>query len=93
MLLKFVDSGYARDELVAAKEKALLIDRETVLRNANLDDLKSQAGNDALTYVIYHDTFELRFIVVQELTMLSSPSPLVHFVISHYQVIMKKRHR
>ena len=55
MLLRFVDSGYDRDELCAAKEKALLINRDEVLRNANLDTLNSQIGNDALTFVINHD--------------------------------------
>ena len=55
MMLKFVDSGYDRDELCAAKEKALLINRDEVLRNANLDTLNSQIGNDALTFVINHD--------------------------------------
>ena len=55
MLLKFIDSGYARDELFAAKEKALLIDRVEVLRNASLDTLNSETGNDALTFVINHD--------------------------------------
>ena len=50
MLLKFVDSGYARDDLIAAREKALLIDRMDVLRNANLDTSNSTAESDSLTF-------------------------------------------
>ena len=41
MLQKFVDSGYCRDMLNAAKEKALMIDRMDVLRNANFDTSKN----------------------------------------------------
>ena len=41
MLLKFVDSGYARDDLIAAREKALLIDHLDALRNASLDTSNS----------------------------------------------------
>ena len=55
MLLKFIDSGYARDDLIAARDKALLIDRMDVLRNANLDIPNAQAESDSLTFVINHD--------------------------------------
>ena len=55
MLQKFVDSGYSRDVLIAAKEKALMIDRMDVLRNTNLDNPNSQAESDSLFFVINHD--------------------------------------
>ena len=55
MLLKFIDSGYARDDLIAAREKALLIDRMDVLRNASLDTPNSKTESDSLTFVINHD--------------------------------------
>ena len=55
MLLKFIDSGYARDDLIVAKDKALLVDRKEVLRNANLD-VPKKSDDDSLTFVINHDS-------------------------------------
>ena len=37
------------------REKALMIDRMDVLRNANFDTSKSQAESDSLTFVTNHD--------------------------------------
>ena len=50
MLQKFVDSGYSRDVLIAAKEKALMTDRMDILRNTNFDNPNSQAESDSLFF-------------------------------------------
>ena len=55
MISKFVDSGYDRDDLLVAKDKALLVDRVAVLRNANNAPTRSSSGDDTLTFVINHD--------------------------------------
>ena len=56
MLCKFIDSGYVKEELLAVKEKALLIDRDEVLKNAddNFEILKTR--DDTLTFIINHDS-------------------------------------
>ena len=55
MFSKFVDSGYAPDDLLVARDKALLLDRMDILRNASLDSPKPLTGSDSLTFVINHD--------------------------------------
>ena len=55
MISKFVDSGYDHDDLLVAKDKALLVDRVAVLRNANNAPTRSSSGDDTLTFVINHD--------------------------------------
>ena len=56
MMSKFIESGYSEKELVAAKERALLIDRAEVLRNSAIDKFDVlQKDNDTLTFVINHD--------------------------------------
>ena len=53
---KFIDSGYSEKELVAAKERALLIDRTEVLRNSAIDNINArQKDDDTITFVINHD--------------------------------------
>ena len=56
MMSKFIESGYSEKELVAAKERALLIDRAEVLRKSATDNFNAlQKDNDTLTFVINHD--------------------------------------
>ena len=55
MLSKFEDSGYVREELLIAKEKALQIDRLSVLQNLVNNFEPSKRVGDTLTFVINHD--------------------------------------
>ena len=57
MMLKFIDSGYKEDDLLLARNKARLIDRNAVLNAANNDIDVQKKKNDAntLTFVINHD--------------------------------------
>ena len=56
MLLKFENSGYVREELLAARDKALQIDRLKILRPCNNDFTPPKQDNDTLTFVINHDS-------------------------------------
>ena len=56
MLLKFEDSGYVREELLIARDKALQIDRLKILKPGNNDFKPPKQDNDALTFVINHDS-------------------------------------
>ena len=56
MMSKFTESGYSEKELVASKERALLIDRAEVLRKSAIDNSDvPQRDSDSLTFVINHD--------------------------------------
>ena len=56
MFQKFLDSGYSRDELNSAKEKALLqVDRVAILNEANSNLPVSKEKENTLTFVINHD--------------------------------------
>ena len=55
MLLKFEDSGYVREELLAAKERALQVDRLKILKSVNNNFEPPKKDGDALTFVINHD--------------------------------------
>ena len=57
MMCKFINSGYDRDDLLVAKEKALQIDRVAVLMNANNSpgSIHPKSGDNTLTFVINHD--------------------------------------
>ena len=49
------DILFLEDDLIVAKDKALLVDRKEVLRNANLD-VPKKSDDDSLTFVINHDS-------------------------------------
>ena len=57
MMCKFLDSGYGKDELFAAKDKALCVDRVAVLKSANttLVSPNLQSSDESITFVINHD--------------------------------------
>ena len=51
---KFIDSGYSREELLPCKEKALALDRDTILREHRSTE-RTAGEEDILTFVINHD--------------------------------------
>jgi len=51
---KFIDSGYSREELLPCKEKALALDRDTILREHRSTGM-FVGEEDILTFVINHD--------------------------------------
>ena len=57
MMCKFLDSGYGKDELFAAKDEALCVDRVTVIKSANttLVSPNLQSSDESITFVINHD--------------------------------------
>ena len=55
MFSKFVDSGYREENLLEAKQKAMDLDRELLLKGNSLEGVSTNTPSRIITFVVNFD--------------------------------------